>query len=222
MQTNKKWFIIEGNIGSGKSTLVDKLSQRSDAELIPEPVDVWLSIKGNDNKNLLHHFYDDMDRYAYLFQTMVFKTRLQSLDKPQEKPIRFSERSIWTDKYVFGKTCIDDNKMNQLETNCYHTWFNWLEEKFRPQPTGIIYIKCSPEKCSERINKRGREEESHIPLSYLEKLHNLHEDWLNNWKYTPVLILDNEIDDNWDSILKQVDSFVNYFDNTNYAYATLQ
>jgi deoxyadenosine/deoxycytidine kinase len=205
---SKKWFIIEGNIGSGKSTLVKKLSLRDDSEVILEPVDVWQHIKGDDNKNLLQAFYDDMNRYSYLFQTMVFKTRLQSLDKPQEKPYRFSERSIWTDKYVFGKTCIDDKKMNTLEAECYHTWFNWLEEKFFPQPSGIIYIKCSPEKCSERINKRGREEESHIPLEYLKTLDNHHNDWLDNWKLTPVLIINNEVDNNWDEIMNQINEFI--------------
>ena len=42
------------------------------------------------------------------------KTRLESLDHPQTKSIRFSERSIWTDRYVFGKPCINSNKMNNF------------------------------------------------------------------------------------------------------------
>ena len=103
----QKWYIIEGNIGSGKTTLINKLREKEKYEVIEEPVNQWLSIKGDSNKNLLGLFYEDPQRYAYLFQTMVFKTRLQSLDKPQEKDIRFSERSIWTDKYVFGISCID-------------------------------------------------------------------------------------------------------------------
>lgn len=194
----KKWFIIEGNIGSGKSTFVRKLAKLKDTEVILEPVDVWQSITGDDGKNLLQHFYDDMERYSYLFQSMVFKTRLQSLDKPQEKQFRFSERSIWTDKYVFGRACMKDEKMNTLEKNCYSMWFEWLEEKFRPEPTGIIYIRCSPKKCAERICKRGRTEESHIPQEYLEHLHQYHEDWLMKWDKTPILIIDNEEDEGGD------------------------
>ena len=206
--SSKKWYIVEANIGSGKSTLLEKLASRENAEVIPEPVDRWLNIKGDNNKNLLHHFYDDMNRYSYLFQSMVFKTRLQSLDKPQIKPIRFSERSIWTDKYIFGKSCIDSKKMNTLETNCYLEWFDWLEQKFEPNPSGIIYIRCSPEKCSERINTRGRLEESTIPIEYLRDLHYRHEEWLTTWTKTPVLIVDNELDDNWENILEQIDAFI--------------
>ena len=203
----KKWYIIEGNIGSGKSTLLQYLENKDNVEVIPEPVDVWVNIKDSDGKNLLHHFYDEMTRYSYMFQAMVFKTRLQSTDKPQEKDIRFSERSIWTDRYVFGKMCIEDKKMNSIETECYHYWFNWLEDKFKPKPDGIIYVRCSPEKCMERIHKRGRSEENNIPLEYLQKLHNSHEEWLLKWNETPVIILDNEKDDDWNTLLQQMEKY---------------
>ncbi len=210
---DKKWFIIEGNIGSGKTTLINKLKEKNIYEVIEEPVDVWLSITGDDNKNLLGLFYEDPQRYAYLFQTMVFKTRLQSLDKPQEKDIRFSERSIWTDKFVFGISCIESGKMNKLEKNCYNTWFDWLEEKFNPTPDGIIYVQTSPEKCLERIKSRHRLEEDSIPIDYLKELHDRHNNWIYNWTKTPVLIINNEEDNQWTNILQQVNNFVNSSNN---------
>ena len=110
-ENNKKWYIIEGNIGSGKTTLINILKNFNNFEVIEEPVNLWLNLKGDDNKNILQEFYDDPERYAYIFQTMVFKTRLNSIDHPQDKDIRFSERSIWTDKYVFGISCIESKKM---------------------------------------------------------------------------------------------------------------
>jgi len=203
----KKWFIIEGNIGSGKSTLLNKLSEQNNIEIIQEPVDKWLEIKDENNKNLLEYFYSDMERNSYMFQTMVFKTRVDALDKPQIKPFRYSERSIWTDRYVFGKMCLEDKKMNSIETSCYKYWFDFLEKKFNPNPNAIIYIRCSPQKCLERINERGRDEETKIKLEYLEKLHNSHEEWINNWKKTPVLIIDNEQDNNWENMLNKINHF---------------
>ncbi len=208
MNTEKKWYIIEGNIGSGKTTLINKLRQKDKYEVIEEPVNQWLAIKGDDNKNLLGLFYENPQRYAYLFQTMVFKTRLKSLDVPQEKDIRFSERSVWTDKFVFGISCIENGKMNELEKNCYYSWFDWLEEKFNPKPSGIIYVKTSPEKCLERIVKRKRSEEDSIPIEYLNELDERHNKWLLNWDKTPVLVIDNEKDDQWDNILSKVYKFV--------------
>jgi deoxynucleoside kinase len=112
-----KWFLVEGNIGCGKTTLLDKLEENNIFEVIREPVDLWLQIKGSDGKNLLQQFYEESDRYAYLFQTMVFKTRLESLDNHQIKPFRFSERSIWTDRNVFGKSCINSKKIINLFRN---------------------------------------------------------------------------------------------------------
>ena len=213
----KKWFIIEGNIGSGKSTLLNKLKELDNVEIIQEPVQLWLDLKDENNKNLLDNFYSDMERNSYMFQTMVFKTRVEVLDKPQIKDIRFSERSIWTDRYVFGKMCLKDKKMNSIETSCYKHWFNFLEKKFNPNPDGIIYIRCSPKKCLERINSRARNENS-IKLEYLEKLHDYHEDWINNWNNTPVIIIDNEKDDNWDNIINKINNYI-YYNNNNYEYS---
>ena len=205
-----KWYIIEGNIGSGKSTLLNILESVPNVEVIPEPVHMWTSIKDNKEINLLQHFYSDMDRYSYMFQTMVFKTRLESLEPKQLQQFRFSERSILTDRYVFGKMCLEDNKMNSIESCCYKYWFDWLSTKFNSKPDGIIYMQCSPEKCLERINKRGREEENTISLDYINKLNKYHDDWLLNWKETPILIIDNNQDNDYDNILKQVNKFINY------------
>lgn len=214
-----KWYIIEGNIGSGKSTLLDLLSKTPNTEVIPEPVHMWTDIKDNNNTNLLQHFYSDMNRYSYMFQTMVFKTRLESLEPKQNKRFRFSERSIWTDRYVFGKMCLEDEKMNSIESNCYKYWFTWLEEKFKPTPDGIIYVKCSPEKCLERINIRGRSEENNISLDYLNKLNTYHEEWLQNWKETPVLIIDNEEDNNYENILNKINNYIMSDEKNNYGYS---
>jgi len=203
-----KWYIIEGNIGSGKSTILNILESKSKYEVIPEPVHLWTSIKDDKEINLLQHFYSNMDRYSYMFQTMVFKTRLEALDKPQLKDIRFSERSILTDRYVFGKMCMEDNKMNSIESSCYKYWFEWLSTKFNSKPSGIIYVKCSPEKCYERIKKRNRNEESDIPLDYLNKLNKYHDDWLLNWTETPTLIIDNDKDEDYENILNQIKSFI--------------
>jgi deoxyadenosine/deoxycytidine kinase len=220
----KKWFIIEGNIGCGKSTLLTKLKEVYDIEIIQEPVDKWLEIKDENNKNLLDYFYTDMERNSYMFQTMVFKTRIEALDEPQVKNFRFSERSIWTDRYVFGKMCLEGKKMNSIETSCYKYWFNFLENKFNPNPNGIIYIRCTPEKCLERINNRGRNEETKIKLEYLQKLHDSHELWFNNWTKTPVLIIDNNEDNDWDNVLNKIKKFVSYnsydIDEYQYSYFT--
>lgn len=205
---NKRNFIIEANIGAGKTTIIEKLEKLENVEIVPEPVNVWLNIKDDNGINLLQHFYEDMKKNAYMFQSMVFKTRMEAIDKEQLKPLRFIERSVWTDRYIFGKMCIEDKMMSPIEIECYKYWYKWLENRFPITPNGIIYIRCSPKKCLERINGRGRNEESSIPLEYLEKLHKLHDDWLLNWTKTPILIIDNEEDNNWDEVIKKINDFI--------------
>jgi deoxyadenosine/deoxycytidine kinase len=104
--------------------------------------------------------------------------------------------------------------MNELETNCYQFWFNWLEQKFYEKPHAIIYLRCAPEKCFERMHRRARSEEDGVPLEYLKELHDYHEIWLSNWKHTPILIIDNDEDNNWDDIMNQINSFIGGISNT--------
>jgi len=205
---NNKYILIEGNIGSGKTTLLNNLANDENIEVVYEPIDLWLNIKGSDGKNLLYEFYNDPVRYAHLFQCMVFITRLQSIEHEQIKKFRFCERSILTDKYVFGKSCITSGKMNELEINCYNIWFKMLETKLYKKPDAIIYLKSSPKKCQLRIQERSRNEESGIKLEYLEELNNNHEEWINNCSDIPILTIDNDIDNNFEQMIIDINNFI--------------
>ena len=77
---------IEGNIGSGKSTLIDILKKSNlNYVFIPEPVSLWNEIKDHDGTTILERYYQDPKSYAFSFQMMAYISRLNLLKTTVEK-----------------------------------------------------------------------------------------------------------------------------------------
>ena len=206
-----KKIIIEGNIGSGKTTFVNYISKNfNDATVNYEPVEKWQSYQDEQDINLLNNFYNDQQRWGYTFQNMAFMTRVKDLIKQCDTKYKFIERSIYTDRNCFALNCYETGKINKMEWEIYTDWFNWLSNSFDVKPDGYIYLRVKPDICLERINKRNRQEESGIPIDYLENIHIKHDDWLLNEKKIPVLVLDwncsfdNNIKDVIESFIKKL------------------
>jgi deoxyadenosine/deoxycytidine kinase len=176
-------IFVEGNIGTGKSTFLTHLS--NEFKVILEPVDEWTQMKNANGKNILEEFYSDPVRNAYLFQSIAFRSRMKNIVHKDDALI---ERSIYTDRNVFAKTCREDGLIGDIEWHDYVSWFDWLTTEFQVRPKGFIYLRCEPEVSLERIKKRNRSGEENISLEYLTKLHVKHDDWL--LKAKNVLVLD--------------------------------
>ena len=192
-------FSIEGNIGSGKSTLVRVLSEKlryiahTHVIYVQEPVSEWDNIKDRNGKTILENFYADQHKYAFSFQMMAYISRLALLKRViKENPnaILITERSVFTDKEVFAKMLYDEGKIEEVN---YQIYLKWFDEFIEDIPiTGLIYINTTPEKSKERVDIRARPGEN-IPLEYLKQCHDYHTGWINNFK-KPVLVFDGNID----------------------------
>ena len=178
---------VEGNIGSGKSTLVKKLKDILPENILnhrvvylQEPVDIWNTIKDENGQTVLERFYTDQEKWAFSFQMMAYISRISLIKREIEKDpdtIIITERSVWTDKNVFAKMLYDDNKIEYIDYQIYNKWF---EEFVKDTPmNGIIYVNTEPKKCAERVNIRARQGEI-VPLEYLQNCHSYHERWLDS------------------------------------------
>jgi len=210
-------FSIEGNIGSGKSTLVKVLSEKlhhidnKPVIYVQEPVSEWDNIKDHNGKTILEKFYADQSKYAFSFQMMAYISRLALLKRVIKKnpnAILITERSVFTDKEVFAKMLYDEGKIEEVN---YQIYLKWFDEFIEDIPiTGLIYMNTTPEKSKERVDIRARPGEN-IPLEYLKQCHEYHTRWINNFK-KPVSLFDGNIDfiDNFpQSWLEQIIKFIN-------------
>ena len=181
---NIKIISIDGNIGSGKSTLMGKLksyfSNNKNVVFLKEPVDEWETITDENGTTILEKFYGDSSKYGFSFQIMAYISRLDVIRKEIKKnpnAIFISERSLFTDKLVFAKMLFDSGNIELVNYKIYLKWFDTFAEDF--PVSKVIYVNTNPEICHQRIIKRSRTGESNIPLDYLQNCHKYHNNMLD-------------------------------------------
>ena len=207
-----KIISIEGNIGSGKSTLIKRLKESGTNFIyLPEPVDLWNEIKDEFGTTIIEKYYLDKKKYSFSFQMMAYITRLsqikQCIESSPKDSIIITERCLYTDRYVFAKMLYDSKLIEEIEYSIYIRWFD--EFKIYTNLSGLIYIKTTPEICLERTKIRNRKGEEMIQLEYLESCHEYHKNCIKEFNSEKLLILNGNEDIELNSLM----DFINYFIN---------
>lgn len=185
---------LEGNIGAGKSTLLKLLRESCpDFTFIDEPVDIWSSMRNEENQSLLELFYGDQRRWSYTFQNCALISRYENIEKsvntfcqensrsnnPQKYRIFITERCLDTDHEVFAKMLRADKKLDSLEFELYERWLKLLQKSATPL-SAIVFVNTPADVCDLRIRGRGRDGEDSIPLAYLESLDSFQKAWIDS------------------------------------------
>lgn len=210
-----KIFSLDGNIGSGKSTLLNMLKnyyQGYDIIFLTEPVDVWRSIKDKNGEDILTKFYKDTKKHSFEFQIMAYISRLSKLRKAiRDNPnaIIVTERSVYTDRYVFAKMLYDSGNIDDTSYEIYTKLFEEFTKEYKID--GYIYVKTNPMMCFNRIDKRNRKGEL-VPIDYLINCEKYHEEWLSN--QDNVLVLDGNVEfetrnDSFSQMTHNIDRLIN-------------
>lgn len=159
---------IEGNIGSGKSSVLSRLCKETRIPVFLEPVDDW--------KDWLSEFYANPSRWGMSFNINV----LMSFNQWKNNEfLSLYERSPVSNRYVFSKLQYDQGRMNKLELEL----FEKVYDKLAWTPDVVIYIRTNPETSMERMKKRARQCEDEVPLDYLQAVHQKYEDIFNTTEY---------------------------------------
>lgn len=190
LKNNKFSICVEGNIGAGKSHMLEYFKNEPGVEIYSEPVKKWQNVHGS---NILDLMYQDSKRWGLSFQTYVQLTMLQTHMKKTTQSVKLMERSIFSAKYIFVENLYKNGMMKDVEYHILTEWFNWIVNNLDVNLDLIVYLRTSPETVLQRIQKRNRREERNISLDFLKSLHVLHEDWLLHRKYripAEIMVLD--------------------------------
>jgi len=195
-------YILEGNIGAGKSTFLKLLGKELAYTSIGlEPKTSWSEHVGG--QSLLANFYQDPKRWGYTLETLAMICRVKEHKTEQERsyPFHIVERSIYSGYYCFAKNSYENGFLTDLEWHIYQQWFLFLTTDICHAPQGFIYLHVDPEVAYERTKKRNRSAEKTMTLDYLKQIHQHHDafllekdDLLASLLTIPVLVIDGNSD----------------------------
>ncbi len=195
------YIAIAGNIGSGKTSLTERLSAHYGAKAYYEDID----------NPYISDFYEDMNRWSFNFQMYFLGSRInQTLQMLSESTGHvIQDRTIHEDAHIFAGNLHQMGLMSSRDYGTYMKIFN-LATDLVPAPDVLIYLKASVPTLVRQILKRGREYEKNIDLEYLERLNNRYNDWISGYKGKLLTVNIDDVDfvgnpDNLKDIIRQVE-----------------
>ncbi|MBU2650270.1 MAG: deoxynucleoside kinase [Bacteroidetes bacterium] len=157
---NYRFIAIEGNIGSGKTTLAMKLASSVQGSLLLE--------RFEDN-SFLPKFYQDPARYAFTLELSFLADRYQQIREKTSTPALF-DKTIIADYFIDKSWIFAGVTLNSSEFGLFKRLFDIIYPTL-PKPDLIIYLHSTPGIVEKRIKIRGRDYERGIPIDYLQSIH---------------------------------------------------
>ena len=176
----KRIVVVAGNIGSGKTSLTDRIGERLRWQTAFESV--------SDNP-YLPDFYRDMHSWSFHLQIFFLGHRAeQYLELARSPQSAILDRSIYEDAYIFARALNHMGNLNERDYLSYRRVFD-LVVKNLPPPDLLIFLKAPVSVLVERIRRRGRDIETGITPEYLSLLDSFYMDWMETFDDCPVLTI---------------------------------
>jgi deoxyadenosine/deoxycytidine kinase len=176
----KRFVLVAGNIGAGKTSLTERLVERLGWRTAYESV--------VDNPYLAD-FYADMRAWAFHLQVFFLGHRAEmhlALARSPESAI--VDRSIYEDAEIFARASLKLGNVTERDYQTYRRVFDLVVNAL-PAPDLLLYLRTPVPVLLERIRARAREMEKGITAEYLELLDSFYEDWLARFDTCPVLTI---------------------------------
>ena len=179
----KKYIVVAGNIGVGKSTLVQLLCQRMGWDPFYEPV---------TENPYLGDFYQNMEAWSFHSQVFFLAHRLQIQHAVMKHPGPvIQDRSIFEDAEIFALNLYLQGYLTQRDHETYRALYQAMND-FLPLPDLVIYLRASVSTLLHRIEQRSRDYEKSINPEYLQRLNDLYHQWIEHFTLCPVLTVPSD------------------------------
>ena len=181
------YIAIAGNIGSGKTTLTEMLTKRYDARSYLE----------ESNNPYIGDFYENMNRWSFNLQIYFLGSRIrQTMEMLSDASEGYivQDRTIYEDAHIFADNLHEMGLMTSRDFDTYMGIFRLVTELI-PKPDLLIYLRASVPTLISQIRKRGREYEMNIDETYLKRLNDKYNYWIDNLYDGEVLVIDKDHED---------------------------
>lgn len=181
------YIAIAGNIGSGKTTLTQMLTEHYHAKCYLE----------ESNNPYIGDFYEDMNRWAFNLQISFLGSRIQqTMDMLSDSGggVIVQDRTIYEDAHIFAENLHEMGLMSTRDIETYMKIF-CLVTSLIPRPDLLIYLRASVPTLISQIRKRGREYEMNIDELYLKRLNDKYDHWIDTIYDGEMLVIDKDRED---------------------------
>ncbi|SDK58980.1 Deoxyadenosine/deoxycytidine kinase [Methylophilus rhizosphaerae] len=174
------YVVIEGPIGSGKTTLARMLADKFSVELLSEKAEA---------NPFLTRFYQDAQRYALPTQLFFLFQRSRQIEDMAQRDM-FGQQTV-SDFFLekdplFARLNLDDE-----EYSLYHQIYQHLQLK-APKPDLVVYLQTPVDALMERIEERNISYEQDMPREYIARLAEAYSEFFHGYDASPLLIVNNE------------------------------
>ena len=176
----KRLILVAGNIGSGKTSLTERIGARLG----------WLTAYESVVDNpYLPDFYANMREWAFHLQIYFLGHRAeQHLQMAQDPRSAIIDRSIYEDAHIFARALHHLGNINERDYQTYRHLYQLVVKRL-PPPSLLVYLKAPVSVLMDRIQQRGREIETGIDEDYLTLLDTYYDEWIQSFDLCPVLPL---------------------------------
>jgi deoxyadenosine/deoxycytidine kinase len=183
LEHRRIYVTVAGNIGAGKSTLVELLARESGWQPYYELV---------ADHPYLDDYYRDMPRWGFHAQIYFLSQRYEQQQEISDNPLSVcQDRSMYEDYEIFVKGLLEQGIFSPRDFQTYRRLYSALSLSV-DRPDLLIYLRASVSTLQTRIGGRSRPYERAIPDEYLAALNRRYEVWIAKWEMCPVLTFDSD------------------------------